>query len=478
MKFCKNAKNHGDCILFLRINSIAYEREKVTKKGFGNEKKHSLIYFPIGSAFKAACMNEKYTVHRFVKDLMAGITVGIIAIPLAMALAIASGVPPQHALYTAIIAGIVIALSGGSRLSVSGPTAAFVVILYPVVQQFGLSGLLFATLLSGIFLLIMGMMKLGRLIEYIPLSVVIGFTGGIGITIATMQIKDFFGLDLAEMPESYLGKLSALFYALPSLKLGDTFIGLVTLCVLIFWPKLKLKMSGHLPAILIGIVVMLILSLFDCSVATIGSSFTYLLPNGELGKGIPAILPQFVLPWELSDFDWRWQTIQSLIPVAFTMAILCAIESLLCAVVLDTMAKAKYNANGELIGQGLGNLIASFFGGVPATAAIARSAANAKAGATSPLASCIHAIVVLLALLILAPWLSFLPLASMAALLVMVAWHMSDVKKIIEMIKRAPKDDVLVLLFCLCLTVLFDMVIAISSGIILAAILFCAALLA
>lgn len=430
------------------------------------------FYFPIGSAFKSACITDRYTSQRFIKDLIAGVTVGIIAIPLAMALAIASGVAPQNGLYTAIIAGIIIALTGGSRLSVSGPTAAFVVILYPVTQQFGLSGLLFATFLSGVFLIIMGAMKLGRLIEYIPMSVVIGFTCGIGITIATMQLKDFFGLTLDEMPESYIGKINALFHAFPTFKLADTIVGFITLAILIIWPKLKLKIPGHLPAIILSILTMLILNAFDFPVKTIGSSFTYVLADGSIGNGIPAVLPELILPWQISDFDWNWQTIQDLIPIAFVMAILCAIESLLCAVVLDTMSKTKYNANGELIGQGLGNLLAPFFGAIPATAAIARSAANVKAGATSPIAACIHSLTILLALISLAGLLSYLPLSSMAALLLIVAWHMSDVKKVIEMIKKAPKDDILVLLLCLFLTVLFDMVIAISCGIILAAILF------
>ncbi|SUC46833.1 Putative sulfate transporter ychM [Providencia stuartii] len=251
------------------------------------------------SALIDSCWKEKYTFARFIKDLIAGVTVGIIAIPLAMALAIASGVPPQYGLYTAAIAGIVIAITGGSRYSVSGPTAAFVVILYPVSQQFGLSGLLVATLMSGIILLAMGFARFGKFIEYIPVSVTLGFTSGIAITIATMQIKDFFGLQMAYVPENYVDKVIALVNALPTLQFSDTLIGLVTLFVLILWPKLGLKLPGHLPALVAGTLVMWVLSLFDKNVATIGSQFSYLLPDGSEGNGIPPILPQFILPWQL-----------------------------------------------------------------------------------------------------------------------------------------------------------------------------------
>ncbi len=238
------------------------------------------------SALIDACWREPYSLQRLLKDAIAGVTVGIIAIPLAMALAIASGVPPQYGLYTAAIAGIVIAVSGGSRYSVSGPTAAFVVILFPVSQQFGLSGLLIATMLSGVFLLIMGLARLGRLIEYIPLSVTLGFTSGIAITIATMQVKDFFGLQLAEVPENYIGKVNALLHALPTLDYGDTLIGVVTLVVLLLWPKLGLRIPGHLPALLAGTAVMAILAQFNHQVATIGSRFSFELADGSQGQGI------------------------------------------------------------------------------------------------------------------------------------------------------------------------------------------------
>ncbi|EMA4137613.1 C4-dicarboxylic acid transporter DauA [Cronobacter turicensis] len=421
-----------------------------------------------------ACWREKYTVSRLSRDLIAGITVGIIAIPLAMALAIGSGVPPQYGLYTSAIAGIVIALSGGSRYSVSGPTAAFVVILYPVAQQFGLSGLLVATLLSGVFLVLFGLARFGRLIEYIPLPVTLGFTSGIGITIATMQIKDFFGLEIAHMPEHYLPKVAALAVALPGLNPGDAAIGIVTLGMLIIWPRLGIRLPGHLPALLAGCAVMGIVHLLGGNVATIGSRFHYLLADGTQGSGIPPLLPQLVLPWDLpgSSFTLSLDALRALLPAAFSMAVLGAIESLLCAVVLDGMTGTRHNANSELIGQGLGNLVAPFFGGITATAAIARSAANVRAGATSPVAAAFHALLVLLALLALAPLLSWLPLSAMAALLLMVAWNMSEAHKVIGLLRRAPKDDIVVMLICMSLTVLFDMVIAISVGVVLASLLF------
>ena len=415
-----------------------------------------------------ACWKEKYTAARFTRDLIAGITVGIIAIPLAMALAIGSGVAPQYGLYTAAVAGIVIALTGGSRFSVSGPTAAFVVILYPVSQQFGLAGLLVATLLSGIFLILMGLARFGRLIEYIPVSVTLGFTSGIGITIGTMQIKDFLGLQMAHVPEHYLQKVGALFMALPTINVGDAAIGIVTLGILVFWPRLGIRLPGHLPALLAGCAVMGIVNLLGGHVATIGSQFHYVLADGSQGNGIPQLLPQLVLPWDLpnSEFTLTWDSIRTLLPAAFSMAMLGAIESLLCAVVLDGMTGTKHKANSELVGQGLGNIIAPFFGGITATAA------NVRAGATSPISAVIHSILVILALLVLAPLLSWLPLSAMAALLLMVAWNMSEAHKVVDLLRHAPKDDIIVMLLCMSLTVLFDMVIAISVGIVLASLLF------
>lgn len=431
----------------------------------------------ICSALRDACLNEPYSLTRLTRDLLAGLTVGIIAIPLAMALAIASGVPPQYGLYTAIIAGISIALTGGSRYSVSGPTAAFVVILYPVSQQFGIAGLLVATLLCGLMLVGMAVGRLGRLIGYIPLQVTLGFTMGIGIVIATLQVKDFLGLTVVEMPEKFHQKVAVLWQALPSWQWGDTLVGVVTLAILILWPRLRLRIPGHLPAVLAGMLVAWLVGFADQEVATIGSRFSYLLPNGDLGHGIPPFAPSLVWPWELpgpqgQPLHWDLLTIEKLLVAAFTMALLGAIESLLCAVVLDGMTGKKHHSNGELLGQGIGNLLAPFFGGITATAAIARSAANVRAGATSPLAAVFHSLVVLAAILLLAPWLSGLPLSAMAALLLMVAWNMSEAHKVVELCRKAPHSDVLVMILCISLTVLFDMVVAITFGIVLASLLF------
>ena len=424
------------------------------------------------SALKDSFRNG-YTSRHLTKDIIAGLTVGIIS----MALAIASGVPPQHGLYTAIVAGIIIALTGGSRFNISGPTAAFVVILFPVTQQFGLSGLLMATLLSGVILVLMALFRLGRLIEYIPLPVTLGFTSGIGIVIATLQIKDFLGLSIEQMPSHYLEKVQVILTALPSINWADTGVGIITLIVLTQWHKLRLSIPGHLPAVILATLLSLLLTHFGYSVATIGTQFQYTLSDGTTGYGIPNVLPEFSLPWNIPDpqgnlINWNFDTIQRLLPAAFSMAVLGAIESLLCAVILDNMTDTKHHSNNELLAQGLGNIASPFFGGITATAAIARSAANVKSGGVSPISSVVHALLVLFALLFFAPALSYLPLSSMAALLLVVAWNMADLPKIIQLIRRSGRNEIAVLLVCLILTVLFDMVIAISVGVLLASLLF------
>lgn len=402
---------------------------------------------------------------------------GIIAIPLAMALAIASGVAPQYGLYTAFIAGFIIALTGGSRFSVSGPTAAFVVILYPIAQAYGLGGLLLASLMSGVLLIIMAVMRLGRFIEYIPESVTLGFTGGIAVVIATLQVKDFFGLSVETMPEHYWDKLAVLVQSFPALDVMSTLVAVVTLAVMLLWPRLKTPVPPHLPAVVIGSLLAIWLNANGAAVDTIGSRFSYLLPGGGTGAGIPPVLPEFAWPWQQANasgdpIGLSWSMVRELLPAAFAIAMLGAIESLLCAVVLDGMTGKRHSANSELMGQGLGNIIAPFFGGITATAAIARSAANYRAGAESPVSAMIHAAVVLLALVSLAGVLAYLPMPAMAALLIMVAWNMSEAPKAVHLLKTAPRSDVLVFLTCFSLTVALDMVIAITTGVLLAAVLF------
>jgi len=428
-------------------------------------------------ALRETCFNSRYTSQTLLQDLLSGLTVAIIAIPLSMALAIASGVAPQYGLYTAAFAGLVIALTGGSRFSVSGPTAAFVVLLLPIATQYGLAGLLLATMLAGLILVVMAYARLGRLLEYIPHSVTLGFTGGIAIVIATMQLTDLLGLQIAEIPENYFAKLQTIGAQLPTYSAASVGVALVTLLVLLLWPRLRLPLPPHLPAVLIASLVAYLLNQHGFPVDTIGSRFSYQLASGEIGQGIPPVLPQLMAPWlregpEGTALNLDLALIIELLPSAFAIAMLGAIESLLCAVVLDGMSDTKHSANSELLGQGLGNLIAPLFGGIPATAAIARSAANLKAGAVSPLSAVFHAIAVFAAIALLAPLLSYLPMPAMAALLLLVAWNMSEAPKALHLLKHAPRSDVIILLVCLTLTVVFDMVVAITTGVLLAALLF------
>ena len=417
-----------------------------------------------------------YSWKRLRGDLGAGVTVGIIAIPLAMALAIAVGVAPQHGLYTVLVAAPLIALTGGSRFNISGPTAAFVVILLPITQQYGLGGLLLCTLMAGLILLAMGLGRLGRLIQFIPYPVILGFTAGIGIVIATLQVKDLFGLSLPHTPQHYLEQVELLALALPGAHLGDTLVAMVCLAVLLVWPRFVPKVPGHLVALAVGALLGLLLDTLGLPVATLGERFSYTV-DGVSHPGIPPFLPDFAWPWNLPGADGQplrlsFELIRQLLAPAFAIAMLGAIESLLCAVVADGMAGTRHDPNAELVGQGLGNLVAPLFGGITATAAIARSAANVRAGAYSPLAALVHAGVVLLAMLLLAPLFSYLPMASLAALLLVVAWNMSEPHHVLHTLRIAPRSDVLVLLTCLALTVLFDMVLAVGVGLLLAAGLF------
>ncbi|MBF6623354.1 MAG: C4-dicarboxylic acid transporter DauA [Pseudomonas stutzeri] len=434
-----------------------------------------MTFPPLFAAWRQA-LRSGYNGRALRGDISAGLTVGIIAIPLAMALAIAVGAPPQHGLYTVLVAAPLIALTGGSRFNVSGPTAAFVVILLPITQQFGLGGLLLCTMLAGLILIAMGLLRAGRLIAFVPYPVILGFTAGIGIVIATLQLKDVFGLNITEQPQHYIEQIGLLVSSLPSAQLGDGLVAALCLAVLILWPRWVPKVPGHLAALTVGALAGLALEASGLSVATLGERFSYSI-DGVSHPGIPPFLPDFAWPWTLPGPDGQplvlsFELLHQLLAPAFAIAMLGAIESLLCAVVADGMTGSSHDPNAELLGQGIGNLVAPLFGGITATAAIARSAANVRAGAFSPLAAIIHAGVVLVAILWLAPLFSHLPMAALAALLLMVAWNMSEVPHVLKTLRIAPRSDVLVLLTCLVLTVVFDMVLAVGVGLLLAAGLF------
>ena len=411
-------------------------------------------------------------------DIMAGLVVGIVALPLSMALAIATGVAPQHGLYTAIVAGGVIALLGGSRTQVSGPTAAFVVVLTPITARFGLAGLLMATMMAGAILVLLGVLRLGKLIQYIPYPVTTGFTAGIGVVIATLQLKDLLGLEVAQMPEHYLERVGALIGALPTAHASDLGVGIFTLAVLLIWPRVTKRVPAPLIALTAASLLIVVVALVSPSfeVATIGSRFSHVI-DGVTHPGIPRLPPLPVLPWTLGGAEGRelvvsYAMVRELMPSAFAIAMLGGIESLLSAVVSDGMAGTKSDPDGELIAQGIGNIAAPFFGGFAATGAIARTATNVRSGARSPIAAVVHAIFLLGAVVLLAPLVAYLPMASLAALLLVVAWNMSEPKHFLHVVRVAPKSDVFVQLTCFSLTVLFDMVIAVTVGIVLAALLF------
>ncbi len=436
-----------------------------------------LFSLRIFHAFRESCLEEGYSGAKFRKDLLAGLTIGVIAIPLAMALAIASGVAPQYGLYTAAIAGFIIAFTGGSRLSISGPTAAFVVILYPITQKYGLGGLMLATLMAGAILIAMAIFRLGRLIEYIPETVTLGFTGGIAVVIAVLQLNDFFGLSIEAMPVHFLEKIDVLVHSMGLAHGPSIVVASSTLLVMIVWPRLKTPVPAHLPALLAGSIVALAFNHGGFNVDTIATRFSYIDADGTTGYGIPPILPVFQWPWARPGASGEplvlsWMLLRDLLPAAFAIAMLGAIESLLCAVVLDGMSGKRHSANSELLGQGIGNLVAPFFGGITATAALARSAANYKAGAVTPVAGMVHAIVVVLALVGLTSLLGYLPMPAMAAMLMVVAWNMSEAPKSVHLLKTSQTGDRLVFLCCFLLTVLFDMVIAITTGTLLAVVLF------
>ncbi len=413
---------------------------------------------------------------RFLRaDILAGLTVAVVAVPLAMALAIASGVPPQYGLYSAAIAGFVAALTGGSRYSVTGPTAAFVVVLAPVTARYGMGGLATAGLMAGVLLLAMGAARLGRLVEYVPEPVTVGFTAGIALTIAVLQVNDLLGLGIERMPEHFAGKVAAIISALPHFSWASALVAAITLAVSVLWPQERLVVPGYAPALVLGSLLALGLSRLGHPVDTIATRFTYQV-GGFVGHGVPRSLPHLVAPWNLPGpdgdvFALTWETVRDLVPSALSIAVLGAIESLLCAVVLDRSTGERHHSNGELVGQGLANIVAPFFGGIPSTAAIARSVANVNAGARTPLAAAFHAVFVLIAVLLAAPLLGHVPMASMAAILLVVAWKMSEAPVAVRVLKRASNADRLVLATCFVLTVAFDMVVAITVGMVLASFL-------
>ncbi|WP_314005309.1 sulfate permease [Gemella morbillorum] len=395
---------------------------------------------------------KNYTREQFIKDIVAGLIVAIIALPLSIALAIASGVNPEQGLYTAIIAGFFISFLGGSRVQIGGPTAAFVVIIYGIIAEHGIPGLIIATLLAGVMLILMGLFHFGDLIKFIPKTITIGFTLGIAIGIVVGQIKDFLGLNMGAVPAEFLTKLVAYIHNLGSINYITLAIGILALLIQIFWSKVSKKIPGSLVAI---IVTTLLVAIFKLPVKTIGDLYT-----------IKAGLPSFSMP------VLSFSLVREMILPAFTIAMLAAIESLLSAVVSDGMIGSKHKSNAELVGQGVGNILSALFGGIPATGAIARTAANVKNGGRTPVAGMVHALTLLLILLFLMPYASYIPMSCLAAILIIVGYNMSGWRTFVRIIKTAPKSDIAVLIITFLLTLFFDLVIAIEFGMVLAAFLF------
>lgn len=395
---------------------------------------------------------KDYSREQFAKDLIAGIIVAIIALPLSIALAIASGVKPEQGLYTAVVAGFFISFLGGSRVQIGGPTAAFVVIIYGIIAQYGMSGLTIATFLAGIMMILMGVLRFGNLIKFIPKTITVGFTLGIAIGIFSGQLKDLFGLDMGAVPAEFVEKWVSYVQHFHTIQWPTLMIGMLALLIQIFWPHVSQKIPGSLVAI---IVTTAIVSFGHLSVATIGDLYT-----------IKAGLPTLTMP------NLSFSLIRQMISPAFTIAILASIESLLSCVVSDGMIGSRHRSNAELVGQGVGNMMSALFGGIPATGAIARTAANVKNGGRTPIAGIVHALTLLLILLFLMPYASLIPMSCLASILVIVAYNMSGWRTFIYMLRKAPKSDIAVLLITLFLTVFFDLVVAIEFGMILAAFLF------
>jgi SulP family sulfate permease len=437
--------------------------------GFARPARKAIDAIPFAAALRRV-LKSGYTLADFRADLLAGIVVGVVALPLSMALGIAVGVAPQYGLYTAIVGGTVVALTGGSKFQITGPTAAFVVILAPIVGKHGLHGLLTAGLMAGVMLVGMGVARLGKLIQYIPHPVTTGFTAGIAVVIATLQIKDVLGLPLASMPDSYVDKVAAMWSARAGASLAELGVAAATLALLLVLPRVVPRIPA--PLLAIGAVTIGATAIhafvpsFD--VATIGSRFRTVI-DGVTVAGIPPVAPHPMIPWgDALSFNY----LRELLPSAFAIAMLGAIESLLSAVIADGLTGKRHDPNAELVGLGIGNIIVPFFGGIAATGALARTATNIRAGGRTPFAAVVHSAFVLLSIVLFARWVSYVPMASLAGLLLIVAWNMSEVRHFFHTMRVAPKSDVAVLVACFFLTVAFDMVVSVTAGIILAALLF------
>ncbi len=402
---------------------------------------------------------KTYSAQQFVKDLVAGVIVAIIALPLSIALALASGVEPACGIYTAIAAGFCVSLFGGSRIQIAGPTAAFASIVAGIVATQGMDGLFIATVIAGILLILMGIFRFGSMIKFIPHTITTGFTSGIALTILIGQIKDFLGITYADgvKPIETLEKIEANIEFMNSFSWQALVVGAVSLLILIVYPKLEKKVPPSLVAVLVGALMVAFLPGFEEGVYTIRDLYT-------IPSGLPTV--------DFSGMNLSFEKIKAVVPDAFTIAVLAAIESLLSCVVADSMVNSHHNSNAELVGQGIGNIASVLFGGIPATGAIARTAANAKNGAKTPVAGMTHAVVLLLVLLFLMPYAGLIPMPTIAAILFMVAYNMSEWKQFVRILKTAPKSDIFILIFTFGLTVIFDLVVAIGVGVVLAAMLF------
>lgn len=399
---------------------------------------------------------KNYNRKTFVADLMAGIIVGIVALPLAIAFGIASGVTPEKGIITAIVAGFVISALGGSKVQIGGPTGAFIIIIYGIIQQYGIEGLTIATLMAGVFLILFGFLHLGTIIKYIPYPIVVGFTSGIAVTIFTTQVKDLFGLNIASVPSDFIEKWICYFNNFSTVDLWSSVIGIVSVVIIMLTPKVSKKIPGSLVAIIVMTVAALLLKQFAGveSIETIGDRFA--ISNSLPEATVPAL---------------SWETIKNLVSPAITIAILGAIESLLSAAVADGVIGDHHNSNTELIAQGVANLASPIFGGIPATGAIARTMTNINNGGRTPIAGIVHAVVLLLIFLFLMPLAKYIPMACLAGVLVVVSYGMSGWRSFLALMKN-PKSDVTVLLITFFLTIIFDLTIAIEVGLIIACLLF------